>query len=742
MKLFIKTTFIALTGLTQVSQIPAQETLPALADGKAPQNSEQLYNQVKPLSPEESMKTIQVPKGYKLQLVASEPMIKEPVDCVWDANGDLYVIEMTTYMQDADGTGQSEKKSRVIKLQDTNGDGKMDKSTAFIDGLHLPRMILPLDDRILICETDTLDIYAYRDTTGDGKADEKVLFYKGGPRDENLEHQPSGLIWNIDNWIYMTKSSTRLRILDGKLVVRNGQHINAQWGLNHDDDGHLSGGFSGAEKSFEFFQTPPVYGLAKFPDELEKDFNVVWPIDNIPDSQGGARRFRADNTLNHVTAACGHGVYRGDLMPEFYGNYVLAEPVGRLIRMAKVDTSLGFRQMRNVFPNSEFIRSTDANFRPINLKTGPDGALYVVDMYRGIIQESNWTKKGSYIRGIIDQYGLAKNKQMGRIYRLVPDNYSATFKKPEMLKKSSKEIMAYLGHTNGWMRSTARKILILRNDKSIVPDLKSALEQSNQSQEKIELLWTLEGLQALDLQFVLPLIQSADERVAAHALRVSDPWLQAGDKTLLQQYETILTGPAASALLTQAFLSMQKFGPSEISGPYLAKLSEKHKTHAVLKHHIAQAAREREASRKRSEMRSALKGKGPIFNKMMDAGETHYKSLCFACHGANGEGTPMGGTDTTLAPPLKGSKRVLGDKSKLIKITLHGLAGPVDGKTYPGAMESLASHDDKYITEVLTYIRNSWGNSAQLVGEKDVNRIRRSHKRRKTPWTLVELNKQ
>jgi len=126
----------------------------------------------------------------------------------------------------------------------------------------------------------------------------------------------------------------------------------------------------------------------------------------------------------------------------------------------------------------------------------------------------------------------------------------------------------------------------------------------------------------------------------------------------------------------------------------------------------------------------------------MDAGETHFKSLCFACHGANGEGTPMGGTDTTLAPPLKGSKRVLGDKSKLIKITLHGLAGPVDGKTYPGAMESLASHDDKYITEVLTYIRNSWGNSAQLVGEKDVNRIRRSHKRRKTPWTLVELNKQ
>ncbi len=704
-------------------------------------SSEELYKLVKPLSPVESMKTIQVPKGYKLQLVASEPMIKEPVDCVWDANGDLYVIEMTTYMQDADATGQSDKKSRVIKLQDTNGDGKMDKSTIFIDGLYLPRMILPLDDRILICETDTLDIYAYRDTTGDGKADEKVLFHKGGPRDGNLEHQPSGLIWNIDNWIYMTKSSTRLRILDGKVEERKGTHINAQWGLHHDDDGHLSGGFSGAERSFECFQTPPVYGMAKFPNELEKDFNVVWPIDNIPDSQGGKRRFRSDNTLNHVTAACGHGVYRGDLMPEFYGNYVLAEPVGRLIRMAKVDTSLGFRQMRNVYPKSEFIRSTDANFRPVNLKTGPEGALYIVDMYRGIIQESNWTKKGSYIRGVIDQYGLAKNKSMGRIYRLVPEDYSATFEKPDMLKKSSKDLIAKLGHKNGWIRSTARKTLILRNDKSIVPELKSALQGSKQSQEKIELLWTLEGLQALDPSFVLPLIKSADERVAAHALRVSDPWLKAGDKALLEQYETILTESTSSAVLAQAFLSMKKFGPGKISGTYLAKLTEKHKADAVLKHHIAQIGREKAAARERKEKMDALKGKGPAFKKIMVAGEKHYKTLCFACHGANGEGTPMAGTDTTLAPPLKGSKRVLGDKTKLIKIALHGLAGPVDGVTYPGAMESLASHDDQYITEVLTYMRNSWGNSAQLITKREVSTVRKKNRKRKTPWTLEELNK-
>ena len=179
------------------------------------------YEQVKPLSPTEAIKAIEVPKGYKLQLVASEPMITEPVDCVWDANGDMYVIEMKTYMQDADATGQFEKTSRVMKLTDTDGDGTMDQSSVFIDGLMLPRMILPLDDRILVCETNTLDIYSYRDTNGDGKADEKIIWHKGGTRGGNLEHQPSGLIWNVDNWIYMTKSSESFKIVDGKVQKSN-----------------------------------------------------------------------------------------------------------------------------------------------------------------------------------------------------------------------------------------------------------------------------------------------------------------------------------------------------------------------------------------------------------------------------------------------------------------------------------------------------------------------------------------
>ena len=702
----------------------------------------ELYEKVKPLSPEESMKTIQVPEGYKLQLVASEPMIKEPVDCVWDAQGNMYVIEMTTYMLDADATGQRDKMSRVIKLQDTDGDGVMDKSTVFADGMYLPRMILPLDDRILICETDTLDIYAYRDTTGDGKADEKKIWYKGGPRGGNLEHQSSGLIWNVDNWIYTTKGAERFKVTDGKVIVDRRGMINGQWGLAHDDDGHFSAALSGGEKSFQYFQNPTVYGRSTFPNELEPDFNAVWPIDNIPDTQGGARRLREDNTLNHVTAACGHGVYRGDLMPEFFGSYLLCEPVGRLIRCAVVDRSQGFAVMKNAYPKSEFIRSTDANFRPVNLKTGPDGALYIVDMYRGIIQEGNWTAKGSYLRKTIDEWGLAKNIQHGRIYRLVPEDYKQNKKQEDLLAMASKDLIPFLGETNGWHRSTARKLLILRNDDSVVEDLLTALKQSKNSQEQIEILWTLEGLSAVDSKMLKPLIHGEDARVAVHALRVADPFLKSSDAEILESYQQILNDDQVSAeLMVQAFLSMKTFGPGNIAKPFLAKFNAKHAEQPSLKPHLAQWERDQEAARKHREFQLALKGKGPHFERVMNSGKKHYSSLCFACHGQDGQGVPMAGTEMKLAAPLAGSKRVTGKPETLIKIALHGLSGPIDGKTYPGVMESLSSHNDKYIADVLTYIRNSWGNSGKMILDRDVRQVRKLNRGRKTPWTLEELAK-
>ena len=251
---------------------PAPKTIPAKLPGvtREPEEADSTF-----YSPEESMKRIYLAPGYRLELVASEPMIEEPVLCVWDGNSRMYVAEMRTYMQDADGTDQDLPKSRVSMLEDTDGDGKMDKVSRFADNMVLPRMILPLDDRIIINETYTNDYYSYRDTDGDGVADEKELLYGGGKAGGNLEHQNSGLTWGIDNWIYTARTGDqRHRFIGGKWTSERLYSDNGQWGLAMDDVGRFFLSAAGGEKPAYGFQQLPHYGKLSLPGEREPDFEA------------------------------------------------------------------------------------------------------------------------------------------------------------------------------------------------------------------------------------------------------------------------------------------------------------------------------------------------------------------------------------------------------------------------------------------------------------------------------------
>ena len=185
---------------------------------------------------------------------ASEPIVNEPVLCVWDGNGRLYVAEMSTYMQEIDGKNQHNPICQVVRIDDTDGDGRMDKRTVFVDKLCLPRMILPLQDAVVIRETNTLDLWLYRDTDGDNVADEKKLWHKGGGRGGNLEHQPSGLVWNIDNWIYTTYSNHRYRFTTGTVIREPMPMGSGQWGLGYDDVGKLYFSTAGGEQPAMDFQ--------------------------------------------------------------------------------------------------------------------------------------------------------------------------------------------------------------------------------------------------------------------------------------------------------------------------------------------------------------------------------------------------------------------------------------------------------------------------------------------------------
>ncbi len=681
---------------------------------------------------EESLERFRLPEGYRLEPVVTEPLVAQPVICVFDGNGRMYVAQMRTYMLDADGTGEDDRVSQVSLHEDTDGDGVFDRHTVFADHLLLPRMVLPLDDRVLIQETHTNDIHAYRDTDGDGVADEKTLWYEGGPRGGNMEHQASGLIWGLDNWIYMASNSYRLRHQPDGLAVKESIPGNGgQWGLCQDDRGKPWFVNAGGEIGPLNFQQHILYGGLNLPNQFPIDYREVFPLVGLPDVQSGVGRFRPDNgTLNHFTATCGQEIFRGDRLPEdLRGDLLFSEPVGRLIRRSKVEVRDGVTYLSNAHPGSEFIRSTDPNFRVVNMANGPDGCLYLVDMCHGIIQQANWTRPGSYLRGKIDEYGLDKNVGKGRIYRLVHRDFEPDTRIPKMLDQSAAELVVHLEHPNGWRRDTAQKLLVLRRDASVVPALETLSIGSGFPLARLHALWTLEGLGALRAELVRKALADADPAVREAAIRAGESLIQAGDDTL----PAVLAGMAGDAepsVAIQALLSAKRLNlPGHrqlIESTSKATGSEGLRTfaHSML-HGGAQAPAKLSVAQLEQYRR----------------GQSIYETLCFACHGADGRGMQLPGGDGTiiLAPSFIGSEILTRHRELATRVVLHGLTGPVNGKTYPGEMVAMKSNDDAWVADVLSYVRNSFGNQLGFVSEREVADVRARTGGRETPWTYDEL---
>ncbi len=692
------------------------------------------------LSIEEAHKSIQLPEGYSLDLILSEPHIEEPVACAWDGNGVLYVAEMRTYMQTADANGEQEPRSRISRHEDTNGDGKYDKHSVFIDNLLLPRMVLPLDDRVMVHVTNTLDLWTYRDKDGDGVADEKVKIYEGGGRGGNMEHQPSGLIWNLDNWLYITYENRRYRFTDEKLVMEDIPRGGGQWGIGQDDWGRIYYSTGGGENPAFFFQQPPVYGMLDLPGQTSGNFRNVYPIAEIPDVQGGRGRVGSNGGLNRFTGCAGQGVFRGDRLPEdLRGDLFIPEPVGRLIRRAKVERSGAKTVLSNATPKSEFIRSRDANFRPLGAETAPDGRMVFIDMHRGIIQQGNWTRKGSYLRGIIEKWGLDKNIGKGRLYRLVHKDFKPG-PQPRMLDETTAEVVKHLSHPNGWWRDTAQKLIILRKDRgSVVPALKELALKGKSELGRSHALWTLEGIGAADGQTVAAALQDPSTMVKVQALKVGEALIGGGDelvvKSILQLGES--KGKPDPEVATQLLNSITISGSENADLHALADATAKaFADNDAVKAVVSMGASVRNQARAAAEARR----KNAQLARSMEHGKTIFAQLCYTCHGADGKGMPVPDQPgQTLAPSMVNASRIIGGGGTMVRTILHGLTGPLDGKTYPGVMAPMNTQDDQWIADISTYIRNSFGNKADPITKEFVAAIRKDSKSRSTPWTLPEL---
>lgn len=691
---------------------------------------------VQALSPAEEEKTFQLPPGYRLELVLSEPVIKEPVVCAFDGNGRMFVAEMRTYMQDIDGTEELTPQSRVSLHTDTDGDGRFDRHTVFADGLLLPRMILPLGDgQLVIGETNTLDLYLHTDTDGNGIADKKELWFSGGPRGGNLEHQPSGLIWAMDNWIYTSYNSFRLRWTPGGVIRENIPGNEGQWGLGQDEHGKPWFMNAGGERGPVNFQVPIVYGNIRVDGDFAPGFAEVWPLVGRADVQGGPIRYRKeDGTLNYFTATSGVEIYRGDQLPaELRGNLFFGEPVGRLVRRALVEVKNGVTTLSNPYQaaKSEFIRSTDLCFRPLNMVTAPDGTLYIVDMYRGIIQEGAWVNEGSYLRSVVRQHSFDKVIGRGRIWRLVHTSTKSA-PQPKMFSASSAELVGFLDHPNGWWRETAQKLLVLGKDRGPIPALLQLARENRNYLGRLHALWTLEGLGAADAAVFQAALQDAHPAVRAAAIRVGEALVQGGDKTVGADLLRAANDPdplvVVQSMLTAQRLDLPGFGATIKK---LVATTNAEGVKAIANQILHPKAPQPAPPRFTAEE-----------NKIIATGAEIFNMMCFTCHGPDGKGVVMEGAapGTMLAPPLAGSKTVNGHPDGTIKVLLHGMVGEIDEKKYEGQMMvPMADNDDQWIAAVLSYVRNSFDNHASIITEQNVARVRAANRTRTEPWTIAEL---
>ena len=503
---------------------------------QTPRFPRELIPPAPPLPPDQALKSFKLQPGFRIARVAAEPLVHDPIQIAFDPDGRLWVIEMRGYMPDIGGAGETNKLGDVAVLEDTDGDGIMDQRTVFLDGLVMPRALALVRGGALVAEPPNL--WFCRGTNNELKCDEKTLIAndyateddpKRGAR-ANPEHASNGLLRALDNWIYSANHTTRFRNIDGTWQ-RQPTIFRGQWGISQDDFGRLF--YNSNEDPLradfvpsEYLGRNPHYRNAAGVNVPLYSDKSVWPIRVNPGVNRGYRpgQLRSDGTLATFTAACAPLVYRGDNFPSaFEGDIFVCEPAGNLIRRyALKELGVGF-QAKNAYDHAEFLASTDERFRPVNLNNGPDGCLYVVDMYHGILEHRLYIT--SYLRQQILDRGLDRHTDLGRIYRIIRES-EPPGPMPHLSKAGPAELVKHLSHPNGWWRDTAQRLLVERNDSSVVTPLKQLLSSGESPVGRLHALWTLDGLRQLDFATLKRAMSDPHPKVRVAAARISEPLLK------------------------------------------------------------------------------------------------------------------------------------------------------------------------------------------------------------------------
>jgi mono/diheme cytochrome c family protein/glucose/arabinose dehydrogenase len=712
------------------------------------------------LSAEESIEKIKLEDGFSIQIVADEPLLNSPVAMSFDNLGRIWAVEMENYMPDALGTGEDLPTGKIVILRDKDGDGRMDERKIFLDSLVLPRAISLFENGILVAESPNLYFYEIANDKPISKVLVDATYAEGG----NVEHQPNGLFRALDNWIYSAKSGKRYRKKDGKWLIER-THFRGQWGISQDDHGRIFYNNNSENLQGDYF-TPGLGAsnenqqrVAGFTESIIKN-NKVYPVRQTP----GVNRAYMDGILDdslrlvNFTAACGPVIFNSTLFGEaYYGNAFVAEPSANLIKRNILINS-GYQVAgKQAYTGREFLASTDERFRPVNLSVGPDGALYIVDMYRGIIQHKTYLTP--YLKGQIKARNLSEPINYGRIYKIVPNGKKV---KGLTLSNDSHRLLMLLDHSNGWVRNKAQQMMVDSKDKRLEIPLRKMLNDTSRPLAAIHALWTMEGLSVLKKEDVLPLLKSKDWTFRMQAMSVIPSVINKENyKEFSSIFRLMLNQDDALAAPYLAFLNpyLATFDPI-VAKQLLMDLVKKYPNNIFVADAVISNLKNKESVfytelsadtslaiskrlKKVIEDKEKKSGNTVDVSREYPKGATLFRSICQTCHSADGNGI------NGLAPPLNKSDWVTGDKNRLIKVILYGLSGPIKigTKVYKapeisGEMPGLASNSnfsDEDIVQVANYIRNSWANKGDKISKEAVSEIREKYKGRQKAFTDEEL---
>lgn len=710
-----------------------------------------------------SLDDYNIEKGFTLEIIAAEPLLKAPVAMDFDDKGRMWVAQMPGYMNDMHGSDEQRPTGSIKILEDLDADGIMDHTKIFLDSLIMPRALAHVYGGLLYAEPPNLWFVEIEEKDKPG---DKVLVDSLYAAEGNPEHQPNGLLLNIDNWIYNAKSNFRYRRKNG-IWEKEPTTFRGQWGLSKDNFGRLyyndnSRQLLGDHVLPNCFIRNRYFTPKASLNQILTENQRVYPLHPTTVNRGYARGvLDQDSILVNTTAACSPLVYRGEMFPyEYHQNVFVCIPEGNLIKRNVLNFTGAETLAEQAWEGKEFLASTDEGFRPVNLYNGPDGNMYIVDMHRGMIGHHAYLSP--YLKDKVEINKLDTITDFGRILK-ISNSFAGNSSLPNFDNSNNKALVRLLENKNGWIRDKAQHRLILNGDITIVDELKALALSNKNSVAPIHALYTLEGLGVLDFNFLRNVARLNNTEVTSHALVLMEAfvakanidqahllfeelisrkdittdlymlttlgtWLSKDSDDLTKQFVKLLERYKGNLIFGEAALSGLE-GNEYLIEEFITNLGHKSfiEKLAVIK------------SNRKNDILNPIFSKKSLAEDNRTSGSKLFRTICASCHGINGEGIDG------LAPPLNNSEYVT-YAERLGLIILHGLEGPVhvNGNLYdlnlamPGLIRNEAI-SDKDIADIVAYVTSAFSDIPIKLETTKVQELRSLVPESGTEYTEKEL---